>query len=349
MMFEWLHRPLPVPDPGVAEMARRRQHQLTKPPGSLGRLETLAIRLAALRGEITPELGPVRIAVFAADHGVNAHGVSAYPSSVTAAMVGNFAGGGAAINVLSRQLDASLEVVDVGTLEPLPALPGVVDRRQGPGTADFTTAPAMSDEQLAGALQAGGEALERAGAVGLFIGGEMGIGNSTAAAAVGCALLGLPGSALAGPGSGLDGAGVTHKAAVIDAGLARHPDRGPLAVLRCLGGFELAALTGAYLRAAQQSVPVLVDGFITSAAALAAVRLQPALAPWIFYAHRSAEPGHGRLLDALHAEPLLDLDLRLGEGSGAALAVPLLRAALALQAGMATFAEAGIRRGDVSP
>jgi len=348
-MFEWLHRPIPVPDPGVAEMARRRQHQLTKPPGSLGRLETLAIRLAALRGEISPELGPVRIAVFAADHGVTARGVSAYPSSVTAAMVGNFASGGAAINVLSRQIGADLEVVDVGTLEPLPALPGVVDRRQGPGTADFTTAPAMTDGQLAGALGAGSEALERAGAVGLFIGGEMGIGNSTAAAAVGCALLGLPGSALAGPGSGLDGAGVARKAAIIDAGLARHPDRSPLAVLRCLGGFELAALTGAYLRAAQRGVPVLVDGFITSAAALAAVRLQPTLAPWLFHAHRSAEPGHGRLLDALHAEPLLDLDLRLGEGSGAALAVPLLRAALALQAGMATFAEAGIRQGDVFP
>jgi len=344
MMFEWLHRPLPVPDPGVAEMARRRQHQLTKPPGSLGRLETLAIRLAALRGEISPELGPVRIAVFAADHGVNAHGVSAYPSSVTAAMVGNFAGGGAAINVLSRQLDASLEVVDVGTLEPLPALPGVVDRRQGPGTADFTTAPAMTDGQLAGALGAGSEALERAGAVGLFIGGEMGIGNTTAAAALACALLGAPADDLAGPGTGLDAQGFARKIAILERALARHSEHlsHPHETLRRLGGFEIAALAGSYIACAQMGVPVLVDGFISSAAALAAERLRPGVTEWLILTHASAEPGHQRIVEALGGHPLLDLGMRLGEGSGAAVTVPLLRMACALHNQMATFAEAAV-------
>ena len=346
MTLDWLQHPIAAVDARLAEVAAQRQRQLTKPPGSLGKLEALGVRLAALRGELGADLGAVWIVVFAADHGVTDRGISAYPSSVTAAMVRNFASGGAAINVLARQLDASLTVVNLGTREPLPILPGVVDRPLGPGTADFTRTSAMTDTQLADALGAGREALDRAHPPGLFIGGEMGIGNSTAAAAVGCALLNLPGAALAGPGSGLDAVGVAHKAAIIDAGLARHPRRDPLAVLRCLGGFEIAALTGAYLRAGQRGMPVLVDGFISSAAALAAVRLQPALAPWLFYAHQSAEPGHARLLEALQAEPLLTLGLRLGEGSGAALAVPLLRAAVALQAGMATFAEAGIHRPD---
>jgi nicotinate-nucleotide--dimethylbenzimidazole phosphoribosyltransferase len=291
-----------------------------------------------------PTLERVRIVVFAADHGLVAEGVSAYPQAVTAEMVRNFARGGAAISVLARTWDATLEVVNAGTVEPLEALPGVLDRRIGPGTVNVLDGAAMTPAQRDAALGVGVEAAERAAAHGtqLFLGGEMGIGNTTAAAAIGCALLGLEPEALAGPGTGLDAAGVRHKAAVIGAALARHRCTDPLSVLQRLGGFEIVALVGAYLRCGQLGIPILVDGFITAAAALAALGLRPELGPWLFFSHRSAEPGHGRLLEALGAEPLLDLGMRLGEASGAAVTLPLLRAAAALHGTMATFAEAGV-------
>jgi nicotinate-nucleotide--dimethylbenzimidazole phosphoribosyltransferase len=331
---------------GVArDAALARQGRLTKPPGSLGRIEDIAVRLAAMQGRERPTLARPWISVFAGDHGVVEEGVAAYPQAVTRQMLLNFVAGGAAVAVLARETGASLEVVDVGTLAPGP-IPGVVWDKAAPGTANFALGPAMTAAQLHQALAAGRRAVERALAAGadVFIGGEMGIGNSTAAAALSCALLGLAGAELAGPGTGLDVHGVARKAKVIDRALALHdPNRlAPLSVLARVSGFEIAALAGAYIACAQAGLPVLVDGFITTAAALAACRLNPTIRDWLLFAHRSAEPGHGRLLDALDANPLLALDMRLGEGSGAAAALPLLRLACALHAGMATFAEAGV-------
>lgn len=343
----WFDDPIPALDAAVLAAARARQLQLTKPPGSLGRLEELGVTLAAMQGQQHPQLDKVWISVFAGDHGVVAEGVSAFPQVVTAEMVRNFARGGAAISVLAREWNARLEVVNVGTVQPLDDLPGVLDARIGPGTANFVHEPAMSLEQLHDALAAGREAAERAaiGGAQLFIGGEMGIGNTTSAAAVACSLLGLPAAQLAGPGTGLDADGVAHKSLVIERALAKQRSDQPLVALQRLGGFEIAALTGVYLRCAQLNLPALVDGFITTAAALVAVRFRPELADWLFYSHCSAEPGHRRLLQALEARPLLDLGMRLGEGSGAAVAMPLLRAAAALHARMATFAEAGVSQG----
>ncbi len=343
----WFDDPIPALDAAVLAAARARQLQLTKPPGSLGRLEELGVTLAAMQGQQHPQLNKVWISVFAGDHGVVAEGVSAFPQVVTAEMVRNFARGGAAISVLAREWNARLEVVNVGTVQPLDDLPGVLDARIGPGTANFVHEPAMSLEQLHDALAAGREAAERAaiGGARLFIGGEMGIGNTTSAAAVACSLLGLPAAQLAGPGTGLDADGVAHKSLVIERALAKQRSDQPLVALQRLGGFEIAALTGVYLRCAQLNLPALVDGFITTAAALVAVRFRPELADWLFYSHCSAEPGHRRLLQALEARPLLDLGMRLGEGSGAAVAMPLLRAAAALHARMATFAEAGVSQG----
>ena len=340
----WFEEPLAVPDAAVRAAAHARQAQLTKPPGSLGRLEELGITLAALQGNARPRLDTPWITVFAADHGVVAEGVSAFPQVVTAEMVRNFARGGAAISVLARTWNARLEVVNVGTVNPLEDLPGVLDNRVGPGTANLAQGPAMSAAHLHAALTAGHAAAERAaiGGAHLFIGGEMGIGNTTSATAIACALLDLPATQLAGPGTGLDAAGVQRKSQVIEQALRLLRDPQPLTVLQTLGGFEIVALTGAYLRCGQLGLPVLVDGFITTAAALAAVRLRPELADWLLYSHCSAEPGHRRLLQALDARPLLELEMRLGEGSGAAVALPLLRAAAAVQADMATFAEAGV-------
>ena len=342
----WWRQPAKPIDLAAGEAAAQRQTQLTKPPGALGRLEALAIQLAALQGTARPALDRVQIAVFAADHGVVAEGVSAFPQAVTGEMVKNFARGGAAISVLARELGARLEVVDLGTVNDPGPLDGVLRLRLAPSSANFTQGPAMTAEQLNQALAAGQAAVERALAAGaqLFIAGEMGIGNTTAAAALACALIGLSGAVMAGPGTGIDPAGVTRKAAVIDRALARHAEclAEPVEALRCLGGFELAAIAGACIACAQRGLPLLVDGFIATAAALAAVRLQPTVRDWLLFSHASAEPGHARLMQALAAQPLLDLGLRLGEGSGAAVALPLLRLACALHNGMATFAEAGV-------
>ncbi len=346
--FAWLWTRAAIPSDDHRRAALARQAQLTKPAGALGELERLAVRLAALQGTTRPKVERVRIAVFAADHGVAEEGVSAFPQSVTVEMVRNFARGGAAVSVLARTLGASLEVINVGTAADPGPLPGVLDRRIAPGTANFRRTPAMTAEQLAAALQAGAEAAERAKQddVQLFIGGEMGIANTTSAAAVACALLDLPAAALAGPGTGLDAAGVKRKAAVIDDALALHSTArsDPLEALRCLGGFEIVALAGAYVRGAQLGVPVLIDGFIASVAALCALRLRPDAEPWFFYGHDSAEPGHQQLIAALGARPLLHLGMRLGEGSGAAAAVPLIRLACALHNEMATFVEAGVSK-----
>lgn len=326
--------------------AATRQGLLTKPPGSLGRLEDIAIRLAGMLGTERPQVDKVHISIFAGDHGIAAEGVSAFPQAVTGEMVRNFARGGAAISVLSRQLGATLEVINCGTVSAVEPLPGVIDARIAAGSANFLHQAAMSEVQLEEALAIGQTAVQRAAAAGtqLFIGGEMGIANTSAATAVACALLELPAEALAGPGTGLDSAGVSHKARVINQALALHLPHiaCPIEALRRVGGFELAALTGAYLACARQGIPVLVDGFIASTAALVAVRHQPAVSDWLLLAHASAEPGHQRIVQALGLLPLLDLGLRLGEGSGAASAVPLLRLACALHNEMATFGEAAV-------
>lgn len=342
----WLTDPLAQPDATAGQHAAKRQALLTKPPGALGRLESLVIRLAGLQGNPLPSAERARIVVFAADHGVAVEGVSAFPQSVTAAMVRNFAAGGAAVSVLARELGAELDVVNLGTVEPLEEIAGVTNCRLGPGTANFTLGPAMTEAQLAAALNAGRDAAERAYRAGVqvFIGGEMGIANTTAATALAAALLKEPPDTLAGPGTGLSATGQLHKIAVIERALVLHTTDAPspLEILRRLGGFEIAALTGAYLRAAQWGLPVLVDGFIATAAALVAERLQTGAGDCLMYAHASAEPGHKRLLAALDAQPLLALGMRLGEGSGAAVALPLLRLACALHRNMATFAEAGV-------
>lgn len=341
----WLNPCKPI-DTQAVEQAHARQQQLTKPAGSLGRLESVAVQLAGLQGQVKPSLSQLWIAIFAGDHGVVAEGVSAFPQEVTGQMLHNFVSGGAAISVLARQLGASLEVVDLGTVTPSLNLPGVRHLNIGPGTANFVVGPAMTQAQGELALQAGRDSVQRAIAAGaqLFIGGEMGIGNTTAASALACALLDCPVVQMTGPGTGLNAAGVSHKAQVIERALAVHSaQRGDaLHTLFNLGGFEIAALVGAYLACAQEGVAVLVDGFICSVAALVAVRLNPQCREWLLFGHRGAEPGHRHVLETLSAEPLLDLGLRLGEGSGAALAVPLLRLACDLHGQMATFAEAAV-------
>lgn len=342
--FWWL-APARAIDVAAREAALMRQQQLTKPAGSLAQLERLAVQIAGLQGRDKPAVDRLWIAIFAGDHGVVSEGVSAYPQEVTGQMLGNFVNGGAAISVLARQLAAQLDVVDLGTVSAL-NLPGVRHLHLGAGTASFVSGPAMTAEQGQSALQAGRDSVLRAKAAGieLFVGGEMGIGNTTAASAVACSLLECAAPLMVGPGTGLNAEGIAHKTRVIERGLALHAEQSgdPLGSLLCLGGFEIAALAGAYLACAQEGIVALVDGFICSVAALVAVRLNPSVRPWLLFGHRGAEPGHRHVLEVLQAEPLLDLGLRLGEGSGAALAVPLVRLACELHNGMATFAEAAV-------
>lgn len=347
--LDWMTAAAAAPDESSGAAAQARQGQLTKPPGSLGRLEEVAIRLAALQGSERPRVEQIAITVFAGDHGVAEEGVSAFPQAVTVEMIKNFSRGGAAISVLARALGATLEVVDCGAVRDVGPLPGVVSQRAGAGTANFCKGAAMSEAQLVKALDAGRQAVARAVAAGaqLFIGGEMGIANTTPATAIAAALLAIAPQEVAGPGTGLDRKGVAHKAEVVGRALALHQEHlaNPREVLRRLGGFEIAALAGGYIAAAQARLPVLVDGFISSSAALVALRLNPTIAPWLILSHASAEPGHRRLVEALGQRPLLDLGMRLGEGSGAAVTVPLLRLACELHNGMATFAEAGVSEG----
>lgn len=346
MSLDWLFVPCQTVDTVSENLAREHQAQLTKPPGSLGTLEALAIRLAGLQQTVRPSVQQVWISVFAGDHGVAAEGVSAFPQVVTGEMVRNFAHGGAAISVIARTLGAMLEVVNLGTVNDPGELPNVRRAIVAPQTRNFCEGPAMTPAQLATALRVGAESVAAAREAGaqLFIGGEMGIGNTTSAAALACALLGELPIRVAGAGTGLGAQGIEHKAAVIARGLALYEvsDDDALQWLGRVGGFEIAALTGAYISAAQNGMPMLVDGFITTVAALAATRINPSCRAWMFFGHRSRERGHAQVLAALHADPLLDLGLRLGEASGAATAVPLMRLACELHARMATFAQAGV-------
>jgi nicotinate-nucleotide--dimethylbenzimidazole phosphoribosyltransferase len=336
---------IPGPDGAAARAACSKLDAKTKPRGSLGRLEQIARRVAAIRG--TAELAPLpaAIVVAAADHGVAAEAVSAYPADVTVQMVGNFARGGAAINVLAAQAGAQLVVVDAGTAQPC-GEDGVRSMRIGPGTANLAVERAMSRAQALAAVAAGIEmagqlAADGIGIVGL---GEMGIANSTAAAAIVAALLDRDAREVCGRGTGIDDRALAHKVGVVRAALRRHAlDRDdPIDVLSAVGGFEIGVLAGVALGAAAERAVVLLDGLIATAAALLAARLAPPAAAAMIAAHRSPEPGHALALDALALEPLLDLGLRLGEGTGAALALPIVQASLAIVADMATFAEAGV-------
>jgi len=344
--LNWLKTPLAIPNSEVGQLAQIRQTQLTKPPGSLGRLEEIAIQLAALQNTTQPCAEQVHITIFAGDHGIAAEGVSAFPQSVTSEMIRNFAHGGGAINVLARALDASLEIINLGTVHDTQSLTDVRHYLLGPGTANFIHEPAMTCDQLGQALNAGYEAIERAQQNNkkLFIGGEMGIGNTTSATALACILLNEQPTLLTGPGTGLDSNGIAHKINVISQALSLHSPQinSPLDALCRVGGFEIAALTGAYIHGAQAGLPMLIDGFISTVAALTAEHIFPGCKNWFIYSHRSSEPGHSIILKALNAEPLIALDMRLGEGSGAAVALNLLRMACKLHNEMATFSEAQV-------
>jgi nicotinate-nucleotide--dimethylbenzimidazole phosphoribosyltransferase len=317
----------------------------TKPRGSLGRIEELACTIAGIRGHANPGPLAAAIVVAAADHGVAGEGVSAYPAEVTWQMVANFARGGAAINVLARETGARLIVVDAGVLKPFTS-DGVRQARAGSGTSNFLRGPAMTRDEALAAIEEGlllAAELADTG-IGITALGEMGIGNTTSASALTAALLELPAEQACGRGTGLDADGVAHKTAVVSAALELHRTSldDPLETLAALGGFEIAFLVGVILGCAANRVVVLLDGFITGAAALVATRIAPVVSGSLVAAHRSSEPGHRHILDALELSPLLELDLRLGEGSGAALALPLLHAALAILADMETFESAGV-------
>ncbi|MDB6091559.1 MAG: Nicotinate-nucleotide--dimethylbenzimidazole phosphoribosyltransferase [Gammaproteobacteria bacterium] len=342
-----MSREVPAVDAHAQAAARARQQQLTKPPGSLGRLEDLACWFAARMGEPVPAMPRCEIFVFAADHGVATRGVSAFPQSVTAQMVSNFAHGGAAINVLASLEDCRIEVVDVGVASEEPTPPGVRNERVRAGTRDLAAGPAMTAEELTAALGVGErcarEAVNRGAQ--LLIAGEMGIANSTAAACLICAFTGATPDTVVGRGTGVDDAGLARKREVVQMALARvGPETSQAArrTLSELGGLEIAAMAGFYIESARSSVPVVLDGYISTAAALAAVAIEPGVLGWMLASHRSAEHGHGIALAKLGLEPLLNLGLRLGEGTGAALALPIVRAALALHRKMATFGEAGV-------
>lgn len=342
----------PISQKWLSEAAEY-QNTLTKPPRSLGFLESLGCQIAAIQQTLKPRLGKGAVVVCAGDHGVTVEGVSAYPSEVTRQMVLNFLAGGAAINQIAGVLDAEVWVLDVGVNAPLLVAegPGV---RVRPGTGNILREPAMTRAEAEQAIQAGIGAARRAIAEGATIlaAGDMGIGNTTAAAALTAALLGLDAEAVTGRGTGVDDARYQKKVQVVRSALSRAqarlgnlPKADPLEVLAELGGLEIAAIAGVFLAGAEAGLPLVCDGFPVTAGALLACQIQPDVRDYLFAGHRSVEPGHTRQLEALGLRPILELDLRLGEGTGAVLSFPVLRAAARVMAGMATFAEAGVAQG----
>jgi nicotinate-nucleotide--dimethylbenzimidazole phosphoribosyltransferase len=332
-----------APDERLAAVARQRLDSLTKPRGSLGRLEELIVRVVVMTGDSMPRVESPVIFTLAGDHGVAAEGVSAYPQAVTAQMIENFVRGGAAVNVLARHVGARVIVADFGVVASLTDGTGVVRRRVAAGTRSITRGPAMTHGEALQAITAGAALVDDAApdCVGT---GEMGIGNTTAASALTAALTGADPAMITGRGTGVADDVWVRKVEAVRSALAvnRPESRDPLGVLAAVGGFEIAGLVGVVLAGAARRVPVVLDGFIATAAALVAVRLAPAARHYLIPAHRSAEPGHVRLLEALGLTPYLELGMRLGEGTGAALGIGLLRAALACYREMATFKEAGV-------
>jgi len=335
---------LPADPHGEREAeVRARLDSLTKPPGSMGRLEELALRLAVAQRRGRPRADRKAVLIFAADHGICAEGVSAYRSEATAQLCLAYAAGQGVINALARRAGAEVRVVDVGVDHDFAGTPGLLHRKVARGTRNFAREPAMTPAEAERAILAGSEAVAELGEIDLLAVGEVGIGNTTAAAAVAALLTGVPVARLTGRGSGIGDETLQRKGRLIDAVVERQGNRvDPLEVLATAGGLELAALTGAILAAAARHVPVILDGFATGVSALLAVRLAPLTRDYLIAAHRSAEPGHAVVLDRLGIAPLLEWDLRLGEGSGAALVLPLADAACALLRDVATFAESGV-------
>ncbi|QDX82715.1 nicotinate-nucleotide--dimethylbenzimidazole phosphoribosyltransferase [Denitratisoma sp. DHT3] len=332
-------------DTGLDAALQRKIDAKTKPPGALGRLEALALQLGRLQGSLSPRIRRPQLLVFAGDHGAARAGVSAYPQDVTWQMVENFLAGGAAINVFARQLGWELQVVDAGVAHDFGARPDLVDAKVAHGTANYLEAPAMSADQCATALARGAalarQAADRGG--NLLACGEMGIGNTAAASLLTHFLAPAPLADCVGRGTGLDDLGLARKKELLATAASRHQGANdPLSILARFGGFEIAMMVGAMLAAAEARMLIVVDGFIVTAAALVAARLQPALTDYCVFAHRSGEPGHQLQLEALDARPLLDLGLRLGEGTGAALALPLIQAAANFLDQMASFESAGV-------
>lgn len=333
-------------DAEAMRLAAARQDNLTKPLGSMGRLERVATQVAGITGQPRPIIRGKAIITVAGDHGVVAEGVSAYPQAVTVQMVHNILSGGAAINVLARHIGARVLVVDAGVAADVPAHPGLLSAKVAPGTANMALGPAMTRAQAQAAIMVGVEAVRRERALGLDIvgTGDMGIGNTTPSAAICAAFTGSDPATICGRGTGVDDEGLRRKIAAVRRALAINAP-GPqdaLGVLAAVGGFEIGAIAGVILGAAVERVPVVVDGFISTAAAMIAVGLAPQCRPYLIAAHRSQETGHRLMLDWLQIEPLLDLDLRLGEGTGAALAISLVEAACKVLDEMATFDQAGV-------
>ncbi|MFC2007266.1 nicotinate-nucleotide--dimethylbenzimidazole phosphoribosyltransferase [Chloroflexota bacterium] len=337
-------------DKTAMEQARLRQDTLTKPPGSLGRLEELSIQLAGIQGKPIPQLNHKAVITMAGDHGVVAEKVGNWPQEVTAQMVINFLRGGAGINVISRQVGARIIVVDMGIATTLEADPRLVSRKVGPGTRNMSIGPAMTANQALQAIETGIDIVTNEVDAGLDIVGigDMGIGNTTASSAICAAITGKPAAEVTGRGTGLSDEQLLHKTKVIEQALAvNSPDPAqPLDVLAKLGGFEIGGLAGVMLAAAAHHIPVVIDGFISGAAALIAVGLAPALKDYLIASHLSAESGHRIMLDHLGLEPIFDLGLRLGEGTGAAIGIFLAESAAKILDEMSTFAEAGVSEGE---
>ncbi len=336
-------------DPSLEQAARTRLDSLTKPQGSLGRLEDVAARLFVIAGGEKPRVDPARIYTCAGDHGVAAEGVSPYPSEVTRQMVANFLDGGAGISVLADTAGIELRVVDAGCAgDDFAPHPLLVRQKIAPGTANMAAGPAMTPEQCAEALLLGAKLADEAVGQGCrCLGtGDMGIANTTPSTALYCAFLGLDPEDVAGPGAGLGREGVARKARVVDKALSANSGAvqsgDPLRILAALGGLEIACLAGLVLGAAKNRVPVAVDGFISTAACVSACRLQPAAADYVFFSHASAEPGYAKVVEKLGTGPLLDLGMRLGEGTGAAMAIFIMRCAANIFNNMATFEQAGV-------
>ncbi|GJL53333.1 MAG: nicotinate-nucleotide--dimethylbenzimidazole phosphoribosyltransferase [Nitrospirales bacterium] len=346
MMIEPTMKTILPLDPRLLVHAQAKLDRLTKPRGSLGRLEELAAQYVAISRDENPSCPKARVLTLAADHGVVAEGVSAYPSSVTAQMVANFLNGGAAINVLARQVGADVQVVDMGVAGNLDHLVGLVSRKIGHGTKNMVMGPAMSRDEAIRSVEIGIELVDQAVAdgMGVVATGEMGIGNTTSSAAITAVMTGQPISRITGRGTGVDDEGLNRKRRVIEQALRiNDPQAGDaFDVLSKVGGFEIGGLVGIILGGAACRIPVVLDGFIAGAAALLAVTLAPTCREYLIASHQSAEDGHGIVLEQLRLRPLLDLELRLGEGTGACLAIGLLQSSLLLMTQMATFDDAGV-------
>lgn len=345
--MNWWLNACKAPSEEAKQQAEARQLQLTKPTGSLSELERTAVQLAALQNQVKPEIKLPWITVFAGDHGVMEENISAYPQAVTRQMLQNFASGGACISVIAKEYNAQLQVIDCGSVGEAYEYAGVERHCIMPGTANFAKQLAMTEAQCLEAMNLGRQSAEKALAqnASIYIAGEMGIGNTCSASAVACFLLNEPAEQLTGVGTGIRAEQLAHKKQVIDQALALHKNyvaQDAFKALCAVGGLEIAAMAGAYIRCAQIGLPIVVDGFISTVSALIAVRLNPEVRDWMLFGHQSAEYGHRRLLDELQAQPLLKLNLRLGEGSGAGASLCIIKLACSLHNNMATFAEAAV-------